>query len=74
MNTAKAVSQNHCRKCQKLLTHDEIGATKKLINRGATTYFCLDCLSEAFEVSREDLENKIRYFKENGCTLFRKLR
>lgn len=59
-----------CKKCGRALTRDEIGATKKLIGRGSKVYFCLDCLAEAFDVSREDIEEKIRYFKEMGCTLF----
>lgn len=59
-----------CRKCKKELTFDEIAATKKLINRGATAYYCLDCLAEAFDVERSDIEKKILYFKEIGCTLF----
>ena len=52
------------------MTTDEIGATKKLINRGTTTYYCLDCLAEAFDVDREEIERKIISFKEMGCTLF----
>lgn len=49
---------------------DEIAVTKKLINRGTKKYFCVDCLAEAFEVRPEDIREKIRYFKEMGCTLF----
>lgn len=59
-----------CRKCKKDLTLDEIAATKKLINRGTTVFYCTDCLAEAFGVKREDIEKKIQYFKEIGCTLF----
>lgn len=62
--------KQYCGKCSALLGADEIGATKKLVNRGAERFFCLDCLAEAFEISKEDLEQKIRYFKEMGCTLF----
>ncbi len=64
------VKKEHCKKCGKELTPDEIGATKKLVNRGAAVYYCLDCLAEAFEITREDIEKKIVYFKEMGCTLF----
>ena len=59
-----------CRKCEKLLIPDEIAMTKKLINRGTTIYYCIDCLAEAFDVKKEDFEAKIQYFKEIGCTLF----
>ena len=59
-----------CAKCGREIDRDEIGLTKKLINRGTTTYFCIDCLAEKFEVTREDLEKKIVEFREMGCTLF----
>lgn len=60
-----------CRRCKRELTPDEIGLTKKLVNRGSQVYYCLDCLADGFQVTRADLEEKIRYFKEMGCTLFR---
>lgn len=64
------VQQNTCHRCGVRLKADEIGATKKFINRGTDRFYCLDCLSRAFEVGREDLERKILEFKANGCTLF----
>ena len=62
----------NCEKCKKPLTSDDIGATKKFINRGATQYYCLDCLAERFKVTRAYLEEKIEYLRKNGCTLFPK--
>jgi len=59
-----------CRRCGKPLHPDEIGLTKKLINRGATEYFCLSCLAARFQVSEDDLRQKIREFRAMGCTLF----
>lgn len=59
-----------CTKCGTSLSHDEIALTKKLVNRGSTQFYCLSCLAAAFEVSEEDLQNKIRFFKRIGCTLF----
>ncbi len=59
-----------CISCGRELTHNEVGLTKKLINRGATRFLCIDCLAHKFEVTREDLEKKIIEFKEMGCTLF----
>ena len=59
-----------CISCGRELTHNEVGLTKKLINRGATQFLCIDCLAHKFEVPREDLEKKIIEFKEMGCTLF----
>ena len=44
--------------------------TKKLINRGTTKYYCISCLAKAFEVTEQDLQKKIQYYKEIGCTLF----
>lgn len=67
---ADRMEHEHCRGCGREVTPDEIGATKKLVNRGTTDYYCLDCLAEHFDVTRTDLERKIRYFKEMGCTLF----
>lgn len=62
--------RNYCRKCGKELISDEIAITKKLINRGTSIYYCIDCLAESFDVKRENIEAKIQYFKEIGCTLF----
>lgn len=59
-----------CRRCNVLLTADEVAMTKKLINRGTEVFYCLDCLALAFEVDRRDLERKILEFKAGGCTLF----
>ena len=59
-----------CKNCGREIDRDEIGLTKKLINRGATEFYCIDCLAEKFEVTKEDLEKKIVEFREMGCTLF----
>lgn len=59
-----------CTKCSVSPSHDEIALTKKLVNRGTDQFYCLSCLAAAFEVSEEDLQNKIRFFKRIGCTLF----
>lgn len=60
----------NCCQCGRPIGRDDIGLTKKLINRGATRYLCIDCLARKFEVTREDLERKIVEFREMGCTLF----
>ncbi len=62
--------KEYCRKCGALLRADEIAMTKKLINRGTTIYYCTDCLAETFDVKRENIEEKIVYYKRMGCTLF----
>ncbi len=59
-----------CLHCGKPLHPDEIGLTKKLINRGATVFFCIGCLAKRFEVTEDILYRKISEFREMGCTLF----
>ena len=59
-----------CIRCGAALTRDEIGLTKKLINRGAEEFMCVDCLARYFEVRPEDIQERIRHFRQTGCTLF----
>lgn len=61
-----------CKICfKKNLSKDEIGATKKLIDRNTKDYFCMDCLAEYLGCTIEDLLEKIDEFKEEGCELFK---
>lgn len=62
---------SNCKKCDKELSGNDIGLTKKLINRGSTEFLCIDCIAEKFDCTKELLEEKIRQFKESGCTLFK---
>lgn len=62
---------SNCKKCGKELSGNDIGLTKKLINRGSTEFLCIDCIAENFDCTKELLEEKIRQFKESGCTLFK---
>ncbi len=50
---------------------DETALTKKMINRGTDRFFCLSCLAEHFGVTEAILHQKIRDFREMGCTLFK---
>lgn len=59
-----------CQHCGAPLTPDEIAVTKKLINRGATSFYCIPCLAAYFEVTPQAIEERIVYFKQMGCTLF----
>jgi len=52
------------------LSKDEIGLTKKIINKKTPVFYCLHCLADYLEVSEEELLDKIEEFKEEGCTLF----
>ena len=59
-----------CYVCNKNLTRNEIGLTRKLIDMNAKKFYCLTCLAEYLEVSSEELSAKIEDFKYSGCTLF----
>ena len=59
-----------CVRCARPLHPDEIALTRKLINRGASHFFCLSCLAARFEVPESALRGRIRQFREMGCTLF----
>ena len=50
--------------------NDEIGLFKKLVNRGADKFMCIECMSEYFEVSESALRDKIEQYRNMGCTLF----
>ena len=60
----------YCVSCGRAVTRDEKALTRKLINRGATSFYCLTCLSILFEVPEDTLRDKIVQFKKMGCTLF----
>ncbi len=62
--------QNKCVKCGSDILSDDIGATKKLINRGTTEFLCISCLAEKFGVSEAKIQEKIEYWRESGCLLF----
>ncbi len=59
-----------CRNCQSVLSPDEIALHRKLHNRAADSFLCIACNAQYFGVATQLLEEKIRQFKEMGCTLF----
>ncbi len=59
-----------CALCGRPLTPDEVAVTKKLVNRGAASFFCVDCLAARFDVTPDDIRERIAYFRASGCTLF----
>ncbi len=61
---------NKCRECGKELTHDEIGLYRRLVNRGAKDFLCIECLAAYFRISVDVLRKRIQTFKADGCTLF----
>lgn len=61
-----------CKICFKAnLTKDEIGATRKLIDKNAKEFFCINCLADFLGCTVDELLEKIEEFKEEGCTLFK---
>ncbi len=68
--SAQPPDPKHCIKCGKTLVPDDSGAHKKFINRGATLFLCITCLSEYMDVSEQFLREKIEHFRKTGCTLF----
>lgn len=59
-----------CKQCGCALQADEIALHKRLIHRGAESFFCLDCMAAYFGCQRKVLEDKIDYFRSIGCLLF----
>lgn len=59
-----------CKNCSKELSNDEIGMTKKLINRASSEFYCMDCLAQIFKCDRQLLEKKLQQFRAMGCALF----
>jgi len=59
-----------CVSCGSPVSRDEIAVTKKLINRGATEFYCVPCLAKYFDVTPDDIRERIAYFRSTGCTLF----
>lgn len=65
-----ACTGTRCMQCGRKLTNDEIGAHKKLVNRGAQSFLCKTCLAQKFRISEALIDEKIRQFREMGCSLF----
>lgn len=61
-----------CLKCGAALETDDIAIYRKLVSRGADTFWCIDCLAAHFACARVDIEQLIAYYRQSGeCTLFR---
>lgn len=61
---------DRCTTCGRPLISDEIGLSKKLVNRGTERFWCITCLARHYEVPEEALRQKIEEFRSAGCTLF----
>lgn len=56
-----------CMQCGKELTHNEIGAHRKFINRGAEQFFCKQCLAEHLGVTPERIDEKLNFLSARGA-------
>ena len=59
-----------CIACRRAVSSDEMAMTRKLINRGATQFFCIPCLARRFDAAEAELYERMQAFKDMGCTLF----
>ena len=65
------MNKKNCYVCGKeSLSKNEIGLTKKLLDKNSKQLYCFDCLSEYLEVDVEFLIAKVEEFREQGCKLF----
>lgn len=61
-----------CIECKKPIETDEAAIYRKMVQRNAKEYMCIDCLAKYLGVSRQAIEDRIRYYRESGtCVLFR---
>lgn len=63
---------NFCTECGKELSVYDVGLHKKIVNRGAVTFRCIECNAKHFGCSTDELWDKIALFRKQGCTLFPK--
>jgi len=70
MTDTKNTSVICCVKCNRPVSHDEIGLYKRIFNRGAETFWGIHCISETLDCPVPKLEKKIAEFRDMGCTLF----
>ena len=59
-----------CDVCKKILSRDEVGLSKKLLEESIYTFLCMECLSEHMDISIDEVEYLVERFKEEGCIFF----
>ena len=65
------MKKSRCRNCKVLLNKDEISINRKLLSRRLDRFFCVKCLADYLETTKELLKEKIEDFKSDGCELFK---
>ena len=61
----------NCKECGAEIRADDIAIHRKLIDRGADTFFCIDCLAGKLGCRRSNIEELIEYYRSTGkCSLF----
>ena len=61
-----------CAGCGCALTGDDVGATRKFVDRNATEMFCVACLAEKLKCTEPFLRERIAFLKNNNCSFFPK--
>ena len=60
-----------CYICNKeIVDKNIIALNKKLLGLNIKNFYCLDSLADFFEITTEELLEKIEEFKEQGCKMF----
>lgn len=49
---------------------DIVGINRKLLGEKTTEFYCLPCFADYLDCTEQDILQKIRDFKEEGCKLF----
>lgn len=60
----------YCYYCNTELTKDDTALCKKLLGKKIKQFFCREHLAEVLDTDEETLTEKVKQFKEEGCTLF----
>ncbi|QUL97784.1 MAG: hypothetical protein IMF26_06640 [Candidatus Fermentithermobacillus carboniphilus] len=59
-----------CYNCGQPANKDVVALNQKLLGRSVNRVLCIKCLAEYLECTEEELLDRIKQFKEEGCALF----
>jgi uncharacterized protein YlaI len=68
MSSGKQIGCAYCDKVN--LSKDELGLNKKLIHPQIERMMCMTCMAEYLEMTEEELQELMKRFKRQGCSLF----